>query len=220
MDISIHTPTQGVTWVITAPQDLDLFQSTLPRREWLDTTMIYCTVNKISIHTPTQGVTSPLYLMVQQNSDFNPHSHAGSDFNIVALSVDLCISIHTPTQGVTIVHSLCLDIDYWFQSTLPRREWRSCPWKLSFRILYFNPHSHAGSDSNSAISINSLANFNPHSHAGSDGGCYNVNCAETYFNPHSHAGSDKGGKGVTNKTWNFNPHSHAGSDSFCFRLSK
>ena len=77
--ISIHTPTQGVTFY--------------------NYTITY-TAN-ISIHTPTQGVTSLTLLFIMHVIDFNPHSHAGSDFNALYVIVGVLISIHTPTQGVT-----------------------------------------------------------------------------------------------------------------------
>ena len=56
--ISIHTPTQGVTFH-HASRILSFF---------------------ISIHTPTQGVTLPVYTIIGNVLDFNPHSHAGSDW--------------------------------------------------------------------------------------------------------------------------------------------
>ena len=57
-------------------------------------------------------------------------------------------------------------------------------------LLYFNPHSHEGSDKIQFTSVTGLTNFNPHSHEGSD----NLNIFVSYllynFNPHSHEGSD------------------------------
>ena len=167
--ISIHTPTQGVTDMVycrslTAshfnphshagsdwcPVDkmcvLILFQSTLPRREWLIQHQFKSLLQNISIHTPTQGVTilSNLFTLFGSlfqstlprrewrysisngkvvstyfnphshagsdqwicrqsiwENDFNPHSHAGSDLILVSACRINWISIHTPTQGVT-----------------------------------------------------------------------------------------------------------------------
>ena len=56
--ISIHTPTQGVTAVCHGGQPF----------------------YGISIHTPTQGVTMEDLLRYMRVDNFNPHSHAGSDF--------------------------------------------------------------------------------------------------------------------------------------------
>ncbi len=57
MEISIHTPTQGVT--DKAKKAADAFV--------------------ISIHTPTQGVTLSNLVLSRTFYHFNPHSHAGSD---------------------------------------------------------------------------------------------------------------------------------------------
>ena len=98
----------------------------------------------------------------------------------------------------------------------------------------FNPHSHAGSDTNWSRWIWNNWYFNPHSHAGSDRSSSCDNTSQDIsihtptqgvtimlwltrrlsvdFNPHSHAGSD----GIRGNGWrnfcDFNPHSHAGSD--------
>ncbi len=58
-EISIHTPTQGVTSVRQKK---------------------FYTID-ISIHTPTQGVTVLGFVRLQHSHDFNPHSHAGSDWH-------------------------------------------------------------------------------------------------------------------------------------------
>ena len=123
--------------------------------------------NLISIHTPTQGVTSGMFIPFPPIPDFNPHSHAGSDYvqpsslllnsyfnphsHAGSDSAFLCIynlrsiSIHTPTQGVT--------------KALPQQKRQH---------TYFNPHSHAGSDFTFVLRLHKHIYFNPHSHAGSD----------------------------------------------------
>ena len=58
--ISIHTPTKGVT-----VQNIVQFVHYI-----------------ISIHTPTKGVTLNAYKVKYINTNFNPHSHEGSDSNI------------------------------------------------------------------------------------------------------------------------------------------
>ena len=55
----------------------------------------------ISIHTPTRGVTGVELLKKTVSSNFNPHSHKGSDIDSLKLLADTVISIHTPTRGVT-----------------------------------------------------------------------------------------------------------------------
>ena len=82
-------------------------------------------INFVSIHTPTQGVT--------------PFQGETSIF--------ILVSIHTPTQGVTH-YTYPYSTSLKFQSTHPRRVWQS-------RDGYqgdnegFNPHTHAGCDTNS-----------------------------------------------------------------------
>ncbi len=67
---------------------------------------------RISIHTPTQGVTLRHRPRRTTSSNFNPHSHAGSDDyldrDILLLKH---ISIHTPTQGVTKL-SISIRVSY------------------------------------------------------------------------------------------------------------
>ena len=121
-------------------------------------------------------------------TDFNPHSHAGSDWCLILTPQNLRISIHTPTQGVTHTY-------VWV-----------------FKIQNFNPHSHAGSDQTKNIYRESNKNFNPHSHAGSDVTMLNPYYKSMDFNPHSHAGSDYWQSNHNIKALHFNPHSHAGSD--------
>ena len=123
------------------------FQSTLPRREWPN---VWASISTLLLY-------------------FNPHSHEGSDFLGVHITLKKSdISIHTPTKGVTRPKTHPLGTLIKFQSTLPRREWhfRSIPvfflfgfqstlprreWPLLTPLFlhilfYFNPHSHEGSD--------------------------------------------------------------------------
>ena len=101
ISISIHTPTKGVT-------------SAWHKRQG-DTV--------ISIHTPTKGVTFQILKTVYSACYFNPHSHEGSDDNLIELQNTIIISIHTPTKGVTYIDRAELA-----------------------KTKNFNPHSHEGSD--------------------------------------------------------------------------
>ena len=82
-EVSIHTPTQGVT-----------FQC-----------RIYSLLQLVSIHTPTQGVTRKIPAKHHSCPGFNPHTHAGCDFKATIVDTQIDVSIHTPTQGVTGVIS-------------------------------------------------------------------------------------------------------------------
>ena len=77
--------------------------------------------------------------------DFNPHSHAGSDEHSRsenALAKNFNPHSHAGSDK-TIQNQI---VSYWwFQSTLPRREWPNCTSNIT-RQNDFNPHSHAGSD--------------------------------------------------------------------------
>ena len=143
--ISIHTPTQGVTAKIAPKERNEVFQSTLPRREWLCQDFNSRSSYEISIHTPTQGVTLPERILTMDSRYFNPHSHAGSDVAqkaVVALIQNFNPHSHA---GSDRRHSGSFTPSYLFQSTLPRREWLlKTEKRVSFP--YFNPHSHAGSD--------------------------------------------------------------------------
>ena len=99
------------------------FQSTLPRWEWRgcwfcpnarDCISIHSPTlgvtryrpgepggGPISIHTPTLGVTDRHHYGSLVDKNFNPHSHAGSDWHCGQSHTSNVISIHTPMQGVT-----------------------------------------------------------------------------------------------------------------------
>ena len=142
--VSIHTPTQGVTIFANIREKLARFQSTHPRRVWL---------------LPVIAVT-----LIK---GFNPHTHAGCDIsNLLYKDIPVefqsthprrvwqiwrppiynpyNVSIHTPTQGVTYVtYRLMPSIE--FQSTHPRRVWHCCTFAV-LQVDSFNPHTHAGCD--------------------------------------------------------------------------
>ena len=63
--VSIHTPTKGVTL----------------RAFWLESTIV------VSIHTPTKGVTSANGSISIGSACFNPHTHEGCDFLVVAITM-------------------------------------------------------------------------------------------------------------------------------------
>ena len=105
-DISIHAPHEGSDsgqqWVC---DEIDLFQSTLPRGERRSLHSVSCIVERISIHAPTRGATKTTlqgYNSPGVYPHFNPRSHEGSD----AFCCAFCCSSSI------------------FQSTLPRGERR------------------------------------------------------------------------------------------------
>ena len=79
-----------------------VFQSTHPRRVWPVLSIFNLFAVDVSIHTPTKGVTK--------------YCHITCFITFV--------SIHTPTKGVT-AYRKPLSSHFSFQSTHPRRVWRS-----------------------------------------------------------------------------------------------
>ena len=120
------------------------------------------------------------------------------------------ISIHTPTKGVTDRRNN-KQKNWWFQSTLPRREWPLAR-AAGLSLEDFNPHSHEGSDLVRSFFHLQQLYFNPHSHEGSDRGAGGCILLGKNFNPHSHEGSDWADSVDWFANQNFNPHSHEGSD--------
>ena len=114
-------------------------------------------LSDISIHTPTKGATLLHAQFSDSSFNFNPHSHEGSDDNCHHDVLQYMISIHTPTKGAT-ASKLAREPDYQFQSTLPRRERLLLPFAAS-SCIYFNPHSHEGSDSNDFFPVSTASKF-------------------------------------------------------------
>ena len=76
--VSIHTPTQGVTF------------------------LYICNVFRICFNPHTHaGCDNPLPRLTRVHNRFNPHTHAGCDWRISIRDGTCYVSIHTPTQGVT-----------------------------------------------------------------------------------------------------------------------
>ena len=141
--VSIHTPTKGVTLKLKDNATTVKFQSTHPRRVWLNTylhLMSFRCFNPhthegcdtalpsreggtpVSIHTPTKGVTKRSRHTYIFSRSFNPHTHEGCDGNQLATYPIESVSIHTPTKGVTVRAIWLLEL-ITFQSTHPRRVW-------------------------------------------------------------------------------------------------
>ena len=107
-EISIHAPTRGATLYYLPVENLDVFQSTLPRGE-RRTVELELTENlTISIHAPTRGATL-LYIAFVFPSLISIHAPTrGATINGVRAWSDANeISIHAPTRGATyLLHQL------------------------------------------------------------------------------------------------------------------
>ena len=167
LQVSIHTPTKGVTAVPFIHQYRQLCFNPhthegcdLTFVSWLTSISSFnphthegCDEPSqrapekicVSIHTPTKGVTPQenVSWVFRQFQSTHPRRVWLSDRYILLLTE--VVSIHTPTKGVTLYCYQYL-ICSMFQSTHPRRVWR----KMRFELLEgmsFNPHTHEGCDS-------------------------------------------------------------------------
>ena len=189
LDVSIHTPTKGVTIScrllvrLTAcfnphtHEGCDFgfcyhkhgtfgFQSTHPRRVWRKLESQNVVNNSVSIHTPTKGVTHLFCLHVRVSD----------------------VSIHTPTKGVTIITILNFLI-LLFQSTHPRRVWPLMQGRAALTNAFQSTHPRRVW-LHKPILIGYHVSFNPHTHEGCDLRFKLFNANFNCFNPHTHEGCD------------------------------
>ena len=123
IEVSIHTPTKGVTrWIIPAgtfylcfnphthegcdfeeQQNIiyDLVSIHTPTKGVTEGFQTQDQFICVSIHTPTKGVTSGREPGGCCNISFNPHTHEGCDSDMSTETQKQRVSIHTPTKGVT-----------------------------------------------------------------------------------------------------------------------
>ena len=99
-NVSIHTPTWGVTPKVKCT--LDLSEVSIHTPTWGVTFLreYEAWLRQVSIHTPTWGVTKTLSNTWIINS-FNPHTYMRCDLRGRRQQGDRHVSIHTPTWGVT-----------------------------------------------------------------------------------------------------------------------
>ena len=77
--VSIHTPTQGVTLRKYVGDQLIQVSIHTPTQGVTAITAYFTLTKSVSIHTPTQGVTPAHGIYHWQTQSFNPHTHAGCD---------------------------------------------------------------------------------------------------------------------------------------------
>ena len=166
-NVSIHTPTQGVTHLRLPQRLIPMFQSTHPRRVWQKWNALLLKVRLFQSTHPRRVWHRGWHEQIPMLC-FNPHTHAGCDRMEILENVLSIVSIHTPTQGVTVwtqpytyrtfcfnphTHAGCdgrfvkgHNYGFKFQSTHPRRVWPWPSWRRSSTRHGFNPHTHAGCD--------------------------------------------------------------------------
>ncbi len=120
--VSIHTPTQGVTF------------------------LYICNVFRICFNPHTHaGCDNPLPRLTRVHNRFNPHTHAGCDYCKDNKCKIISVSIHTPTQGVTSLQ--CFWFFHWHVSIHTPTQGVTFDTTSSPNLDFsFNPHTHAGCD--------------------------------------------------------------------------
>ena len=165
--VSIHTPTKGVTWIISIPLEKMLFQSTHPRRVWRRLRVFIQPYN-VSIHTPTKGVTALHVLWSGSGQSFNPHTHEGCDLSTLFLSLSLLMFQSTHPRRVWRIAALRQATALQFQSTHPRRVWLISQLLMQSLILFQSTHPRRVWPSLFRTKTY-IKCFNPHTHEGCDG---------------------------------------------------
>ena len=208
--ISIHTPTQGVTLKIRKKDLHSTISIHTPTQGVTFVNFIIWFYHRISIHTPTQGVTNgqthtdsfPVFqstlphrewqfrmravVILEEFQSTLPHRE-WPQFHCSFLP-SVSISIHTPTQGVT--SRFCFRLrPTLFQSTLPHREWLSLQRHRNLLplISIHTPTQGVTFPHPFFVSVMVFQSTLPHREWLVMGWYLRY---LSYFNPHSHTGSD------------------------------
>ena len=144
--ISIHTPTKGATLSICEQLYETRISIHTPTK---GATMVFATYSEdggISIHTPTKGATVKKFTQLFSCIFQSTLPRRERQRLRHRLPVRLCISIHTPTKGATRSDILrkCAGVEISIHT--PTKGATRLLKKPHIRCVYFNPHSHEGSD--------------------------------------------------------------------------
>ena len=121
-DISIHAPTRGATISSAMPESVALFQSTLPREERPNGTILTAMPYDFNPRSHERSDSTQCDESTMA-FNFNPRSHERSDKCWQAHgAMAMSISIHAPTRGATSRELKKQQERAKFQSTLPREE--------------------------------------------------------------------------------------------------
>ena len=208
--VSIHTPTKGVTSLLDSLNYLVRFQSTHPRRVWPNEFSEAEDAYKFQSTHPRR-----VWPEVPSGKNYPP-----------------CVSIHTPTKGVTWfngckyrcckfqsthprrvwqISALRSAMALQFQSTHPRRVWRDLRKQKTQAELFQSTHPRRVWPASlkdwqhckmfqsthprrvwpfSPVIRGYMCCFNPHTHEGCDLPCIVACSHKRRFNPHTHEGCD------------------------------
>ena len=225
----------GQQWVC---DEIDLFQSTLPRGERRSLHSVSCIVERISIHAPTRGATKTTLQANLEFIGFQSTLPRGERRVLLRFLLFLVnISIHAPTRGATLMITANLDeipdfnprshegSDYAslsdtasgakFQSTLPRgeRRLRAVAVDGEGGISIHAPTR--GATYHCCLSASWEYNFNPRSHEGSDFSFLESENIQFHFNPRSHEGSDMSRKSLARSAIRISIHAPTRGATFC-----
>ena len=167
----------------------EVFQSTLPHGERLDTAVANINRLSISIHAPARGATKNPPIAAVKIVNFNPRSRTGSDVMDKEFLQIFDISIHAPARGATgnryqtgrgflfqstlphgerLPSRLQCHFSFGFQSTLPHGE-RLSTYAVAWICVNISIHAPArGATFSSDTTTKNDHNFNPRSRTGSD----------------------------------------------------
>ena len=120
----------------------------------------------VSIHTPTQGVTCFCHQTKATSACFNPHTHAGCDYDDIQSLVLKNVSIHTPTQGVT--NAQCRSCNRFDVSIHTPTQGVTSGNLIIYPDRPVSIHTPTQGVTVDTIDIMVRTGFNPHTHAGCD----------------------------------------------------
>ena len=167
MTVSIHTPTQGVTKMKVRAQQMAKFQSTHPRRVWRRHIRRYSLWRCFNPHTHA-GCDYEKLCLYQSWFCFNPHTHAGCDFNRIHNN-DKAQSFNPHTHaGCDIYFDFFSNSQWEFQSTHPRRVWLASSPVIVRLCLFQSTHPRRVWQCPICWAYICCTGFNPHTHAGCD----------------------------------------------------
>ena len=210
LDISTHTLTWSVTFIVCVRKKRFQFQLTRSRGAWRLCGTYSNGSDEFQL-TRSRGAW-PLFgtacLQYQQfqltrsrgawrtNDNvrwffrhFNSHAHVERDTVRTAMGAVMTISTHTLTWSVTrYVHSSAPAAR--FQLTRSRGAWRLCLHSRKHFHLHFNSHAHVERDVAFLFYGGGTMNFNSHAHVERDRLCADLHQSPWDFNSHAHVERD------------------------------
>ena len=126
--VSIHTPTKGVTTsTVNCSAAIPLFQSTHPRRVWHVAAVVAVAATCFNPHTH-EGCDMTRPTLLNRQTSFNPHTHEGCDFRGEdRRTAEYVFQSTHPRRVWPLLYYRDIQL-FLFQSTHPRRVWLHSWW--------------------------------------------------------------------------------------------